>query len=62
MFDFKVETPVDIQNLEKELLYYPNVEFKTYLLDGLRNGFDIGIKNLPTNSIECKNLRSAVAH
>ena len=59
MFDFKVETPVDIQNLEKELLYHPNVEFKTYLLDGLRNGFDTGIKNLPTNSIECKNLRSA---
>ena len=30
-----------------------------YFLNGFRNGFDTGIKTLPTKTYECKNLFSA---
>ena len=40
------------------LTNYPDLKFKSYLLNGLKHGFDTGIKRLPNISIECKNLRS----
>ena len=57
-----VQTPINTDRLEYELQKHPDMEFKNYLLSGLRNGFDTGIKYLPSNSIECKNLRSTIAN
>jgi Reverse transcriptase (RNA-dependent DNA polymerase) len=39
---------------------HPNKTFTTFLLSGLREGFDTGISKLPEKSFECQNLRSAI--
>ena len=62
MFKFKVNSPVNVDQLEIELTNYPNEEFKSYLVNGLKQGFDTGFKVLPTSSVECKNLRSTFFH
>ncbi|CAG2224015.1 unnamed protein product [Mytilus edulis] len=48
-------------NLVHELENHPNKEFKNYLVSGLSQGFSTGITTLPSKSIECKNLRSALS-
>ena len=48
-----------IDQLEFELLHHPNRQYVNNLIQGLRNGFDTGITELPTTSYECKNLLSA---
>ncbi|CAC5396997.1 unnamed protein product [Mytilus coruscus] len=55
-----ITTPIVISNLVHELENHPNKEFKNYLVSGLSQGFSTGIRTLPSNSIECKNLRSAL--
>lgn len=57
-----MKTPINVNKLEYELNNFPDIECKNYLLSGLRSGFHTGIRMFPTNSIECKNLRSAVAN
>ena len=54
-------TPIDIDRLSQELKEYPDEQFRNYLLDGLRYGFNTGLIELPRNSIECKNLQSAIS-
>ncbi|VDI30344.1 Hypothetical predicted protein [Mytilus galloprovincialis] len=56
-----VSTPIVISNLVHELENHPNKEFKNYLVSGLSQGFSTGITTLPSKSIECKNLRSALS-
>ncbi|CAC5394848.1 unnamed protein product [Mytilus coruscus] len=56
-----VTTPIVISNLVHELENLPNKEFKNYLVSGLSQGFSTGITTLPSNSIDCKNLRSALS-
>ena len=52
-------TPVNIDRLAWELRNHPSEQFVSYLLDGLRNGFDSGIDPLPSDTFECKNNLSA---
>ncbi|CAF4192315.1 unnamed protein product, partial [Rotaria sordida] len=52
-------TPIDICRLEQELVGHPDKEFTSFLLSGLREGFDTGISNIPNKPLECPNLRSA---
>lgn len=56
---FKATTPIAIDVLENELAHHPDRPFVKHLIDGLRNGFDTGFSHLPSNSIVCKNLKSA---
>ena len=60
-FNFKIYTPVEADKLALELSRYPDVKFRSYLIDGLKYGFDTGINPLPDKSIVCKNLRSALS-
>ena len=52
-------TPINVDRLEFELAEHPDNSQTSYLLSGLRQGFDTGIKTLPEISFECKNLLSA---
>lgn len=56
-----VSTPVNVDNLKRELLNHPDQTFQKYLLDGLIHGFHTGFKELPKFSIVCKNLASATS-
>lgn len=58
----QVYTPINVNVLEQELKNYPDQDFKSYLLFGLKFGFHTGIRELPSNSIQCKNLRSATSN
>ena len=60
-FKFEIYTPVVVDKLALELSRYPDVEFRSYLIGGLKYGFDTGINSLPNKSIVCKNLRSALS-
>lgn len=62
MYDCKVNTPVNINQLERELRNYHDVQFKSFLINGLKQGFDTGFQVLPAKSIVCKNLRSTILH
>jgi len=55
----KASTPINIKVLNDELRSHPDSEFVSYLINGLTNGFDTGMQNLPT-SFQCKNLKSAI--
>ena len=57
--DLRATTPVNIEQLQKELQNYPDPNFANFLISGLSYGFDTGISSLPDKSIECKNLLSA---
>jgi hypothetical protein len=59
-YKLKASTPVNIDRLEYELTNYPDKDVRHYLLNGLRHGFHTGLQELPTQSLECKNLRSAL--
>jgi hypothetical protein len=51
---------IDIDQLNKELISHLNKGFTSFLLPGLREGFDTGISELPHESFECQNLRFAI--
>ena len=57
---FAATTPIDIDQLNKELISHLNKRFTSFLLSGLREGFDTGISKLPEKSFECQNLRSTI--
>ncbi|VDI15265.1 Hypothetical predicted protein [Mytilus galloprovincialis] len=61
-FDFSVSTPIRINILSKHLLDHPDPDFKQYLIDGLSSGFHTGLMTLPSSSIICKNLKSALSN
>ena len=56
-----VDTPINISKLRAALEGYPNIEFKNCLVQGLEQGFHTGLKYLPKQSFECKNLKSAIS-
>ncbi|CAC5373070.1 unnamed protein product [Mytilus coruscus] len=61
-FDFSVSTPIRINILSEYLIDHPDYEFKQYLIEGLRSGFHTGLMTLPSSSIICKNLKSALSN
>jgi hypothetical protein len=50
---------VNIDILKSELANHPDTEFVDYLVNGLTEGFDTGVRNPPTASLVCHNLLSA---
>ena len=58
-FEYKATTNINIDQFEFELLHHPNRQYVNHLILGLRNGFDRGIKDLPSTNYECNNLLSA---
>ena len=56
-----VNTPIHVNKLKIYLKKHPDRQFVHYLITGLTQGFDTGIKNLPDTSLECKNLLSATS-
>ena len=52
-------TSIKVDLLEELLHNHPDREFVSYLINGCRNGFDTGIKDLPSTNFICKNLLSA---
>ena len=54
-----ISTPIDSSILHKYLQSHPDKNFTNYLLNGLKQGFHTGIQELPSTTLECKNLLSA---
>ena len=54
-----MSTPLNIEKLRQYLNHHPDQYFVNYLVDGFTNGFDTGIQELPSSTLECKNLLSA---
>lgn len=50
---------MNIVQLQKELVDFPDREFVTKLLNGLSHGFDIGVPEDLSETLECKNNKSA---
>ncbi len=55
-----LSTPVNIFRLSSELVHHPDPHFTKYLLSGLSHGFHPGVGNLPSESLICPNLQSAL--
>ncbi len=55
-----LSTPVNIFHLSSELVHHPDPQFTKYLLSGLSHGFHPGVVNLPSESLICPNLQSAL--
>ncbi len=55
-----LSTPVNIFRLSSELVHHPDPQFTKYLLSGLSHGFHPGVGNLPSESLICPNLQSAL--
>ena len=53
-------SPVDVEQLKRELTNHPDPTFVSYLVEGFENGFDTAINNLPSTSWICKNNLSAI--
>lgn len=56
----RASTPVNITALKSALAGHPDKDFVNLLTTGLSEGFDTGFQTLPSNSFECKNLKSAM--
>ena len=54
-------THINIDRLEEDLTDHPDRVFVATLVSGLMEGFDTGLQVLPSESMECRNLRSAQA-
>ena len=54
-----MSTPLNICKLKEYLSQHPDQGFVNYLVEGFTHGFDTGIKQLPSSTLECKNLLSA---
>ncbi len=50
----------NIFRLSSELVHHPDPQFTKYLLSGLSHGFHPGVGNLPSESLICPNLQSAL--
>ncbi|VDI05554.1 Hypothetical predicted protein [Mytilus galloprovincialis] len=55
----KASTPINIEKLEHELQNHPDINFRSYLINGLRNGFDSMVKYDTWDTKVCKNNYSA---
>ncbi len=55
-----LSTPVNVFRLSAELLHHPDPHFLDYVISGLSHGFHPGVRNLPTQSLICPNLQSAL--
>ncbi|RXN30268.1 proline-rich 36-like protein [Labeo rohita] len=55
-----LSTPVNISHLSVELLHHPDSLFTDYVLSGLAHGFHPGVVSLPSQSLICPNLHSAL--
>ncbi|RXN13000.1 poly [Labeo rohita] len=55
-----LSTPVNISRLSVELLHHPDSLFTDYVLSGLAHGFHPGVVSLPSQSLVCPNLHSAL--
>jgi hypothetical protein len=55
----KPSTPINIEKLAEELRSHLNINFASYLLNGLRHGFDAMVKCETWETKECKNNFSA---
>ena len=51
--------PINIDKLDNYLADHPDKNFVSYLINGLTQRFDTGLKSLPSSSLECQNLLSA---
>ncbi|KAI2646202.1 Pro-Pol polyprotein [Labeo rohita] len=56
-----LSTPVNISHLSAELTHHPDHNFTNYILSGLTHGFHPGVEILPSRSLICPNLQSALA-
>ena len=56
-----INTPINIENFERCLRTHPDQSSVTYLVNGLRHGFDIGYRN-PHVAMAPPNLLSATQH
>ena len=54
-----VSTPINIDKLDNYLADHPDKNFVSYLINGLTQGFDTGLKSFPSSSLECQNLLSS---
>ncbi|KAI2646861.1 Pro-Pol polyprotein [Labeo rohita] len=55
-----LSTPVNVSHLSAELLHHPDSNFTNYVLSGLEHGFHPGVASLPSQSLICPNLQSAL--
>ncbi len=55
-----LSTPVNVFRLSAELLHHSDPHFFDYVISGLSHGFHPGVGNLPTQSLICPNLQSAL--
>lgn len=56
-----LSSPIIVSSLAQELVNHPDQNFTQYLLSGFKEGFDPGLESLPTTSLICKNLQSAIS-
>ncbi len=56
-----LSTPVNVSRLSSELFHHPDSHFTDYVFSGLSHGFHPGVGNLPSQSLICPNLQSALA-
>ncbi len=56
-----LSTPVNISRLSSELSHHPDTNFTSYLLSGLKQGFNPGTTCPLSHNIICNNLQSALA-
>ena len=52
-------SPVNVKQLQEELKFHPDNNFKDYLVNGFMYGFDTKVPNIKLDIKECKNLMSA---
>ncbi|CAF1435879.1 unnamed protein product, partial [Didymodactylos carnosus] len=55
----KEELRKALKQLKKQLLHHPEKDLIKFLLDGFSYSFDIGLSQLPTTPLHCKNNSSA---
>ena len=53
-------TLINIERLEKKMYYHPDRTYVDNLIKGIKEGFDIGVKFVPTSSFEWNNAQSAL--
>ncbi len=56
-----LSTPVNVSCLFSELFHHLDPNFIKYVLSGVSHGFHPGVGNLPSESLICPNLQSALA-
>ncbi|XP_057204274.1 uncharacterized protein LOC130562947 [Triplophysa rosa] len=55
-----LSTPVNVSCLSFELSSHPDIQLTDYILTGISNGCDLGVISLPSRSLICPNLQSAL--